>query len=134
MRALERVLKVAEGGVDVVLVVVAVERLRLGALQVDLQLQRAEHEHLLFGAVDLLVEQLPLGLLVDLVDAHRVVLGVQVVERVELVAQQQRAELAHALLHDRQRRIQPPAVQPHTHNQLDIHQLIIGFLQQPLYY
>lgn len=63
-------------------------------------LQSGKHEHLLFGAVQLLVQQLPLGLLVQLVNAHLVVLGVQIEERVVLEAQQQCFVLANALLHN----------------------------------
>lgn len=50
-------------------------------------LQSREQHHLLLRALNLLVEDLPLGLLVDLVDPDGVVLRVQVVEGVVLEAE-----------------------------------------------
>ncbi len=44
----------------------------------DAHLQRGEHHHLLLGAVDLLRDERPLGLLVDLVDPHHVVLKAEI--------------------------------------------------------
>lgn len=73
-------------------------------------LKRREHQHFLLGAVDLLREQLPLGLLVNHVDAHRVGLRIQVVEGVEFEFQPERVEFADTLLHDRQGRVQPADV------------------------
>ena len=59
------------------------------SIKTPLYLQRGEEHHLLLGAVDLLVEDLPLGLLVDLVDPDGVVLRTQVVERKVLEPQQE---------------------------------------------
>lgn len=67
-----------------------------------LYLQRSEHEHLLLGAVDLLGEQLPFGLLVNHVDPDGVGFRVEVVERIELELQPEGVEFAYTLLHDRQ--------------------------------
>ena len=87
MSALERVLQVIECCIDVVVSVAPVsERLRLGTLQIHLQLKGGEHEHLLFRAVDLFIQQLPFRLLVNLVDSHGVVFRVQIVERVKFEA------------------------------------------------
>ena len=71
-------------------------------------MQRREEHHLLLRAVDDPVQDLPLGLLVDQVDPDRVRLGVQVVEGVELEAEQQRVEVTDPLLHQGQGRVQPP--------------------------
>ena len=65
-----------------------------------LKLERREEHHLLLGAVHLLVEDLPARLLVDLVDAARVELGVEVVEVEVLVAETQSVEFPDSLLHD----------------------------------
>ena len=64
-------------------------------------LERGKQHHLLLGAVNLFVEQLPLGLLVDEVDSDWVALGVEVVEGVELESQQERVEVSDSLLHQR---------------------------------
>lgn len=73
----------------------------------DRYLKSSEHQHLLLGTVDLLREQLPLGLLVNHVNAHRVGLRIQVVEGVEFELQPEGVEFADTLLHDRQGGVQP---------------------------
>ncbi len=73
-------------------------------------MQCSEQHHLLLSAVDALVQELPLGLLVDQVDPHCVVLEVEVVERVVLKPQQEDVELSDALLHDGERGVEPADV------------------------
>ena len=74
-------------------------------------LKGGKEHHLLLRAVDLLVQQLPLGLLVDEVDPDGVTLGVEVVEGVELEPEEERVEVSDSLLHQRQRGVEPPAEQ-----------------------
>lgn len=80
-------------------------------------LKRRKHQHLFLGAVNLLGEQLPLSLLVDHVDSHRVGLGIQIIEGVELELQPERVEFADTLLHDRQGGVQPGDVHSRSLNQ-----------------
>ena len=70
-------------------------------------LKSGKEHHLLLGAIDALVENLPLGLLEDEVDPHRVSLGVEVVEGVELEPQEERVKVPDALLHQREGGVEP---------------------------
>ena len=72
-------------------------------------LQRAEEHHLLLRAVNALVENLPLGLLVDQVDPDGVAPGVEVIEGVELEPEEERVKVPDSLFHQRQRGVEPPA-------------------------
>lgn len=73
----------------------------------DTYLKCCKHEHLLFSTIDLFVEKLPFGLLIDLIDSHAIVFWVQVIERVELEAQAKCVVLPYTLLHDWEWRVQP---------------------------
>ena len=73
-------------------------------------LKRREHQHLFFGAVDFLCEQLPLGLLINHVDAYCIGFRIQIIEGVEFELQSKCVEFADTLFHDGQGGIQPADV------------------------
>ena len=73
-------LKLIECRLHIVLCII--QRLGHICLETRLELERGEEEHLLLGAVNLLAQDLPLSLLVDKIDPHRVFFGVQIIKGV----------------------------------------------------